>query len=212
MSLEKRLETYVHSKSGAAHRRCRSQEVSNIYENTERNTHAHTHTYTHNHIYLSIHINFYIRVLSMPRPMSNAGSPCISDLWVNGSLAMIIDTNLHTFRSWLLDLPRHLVPGIGRSVTDLIQDVVRCACRHQPAQGHLPTSWGHHGLHWRPGTLSSSCFTHTHAHIYIYILTLPEKLWNIWKAQCKHPYLTFPANHNVKYILVCLPNIPSLFW
>ena len=80
----------------------------------------------HAHIHPPIHIHFQIRVLSMPHCMSNTDSPCISVLWVNRCLAIIIDT----FRPWFLGLPRPLLPGIGRSATDLIQDAARCACRH----------------------------------------------------------------------------------
>ena len=53
---------------------------------------------------------------------------CTSDLRVNGSHVTNIDIRLHTFRPWLLDLPRPKKPEIGKIVTNLMQDAAHWTC------------------------------------------------------------------------------------
>ena len=67
--------------------------------------------------------------LAAPGYVGNTGFPSIFVLGVSGSQVTDTDINLHTFRPFLFmlnSLPRPLVPRIGRSVTDFIQDVARC--------------------------------------------------------------------------------------
>ena len=60
---------------------------------------------------------------------SNTGSPCVSVFWVNASQATLFTSLFKHSDNVFLCFHRLLLTGIAKSVTGLIQDVVRCTCK-----------------------------------------------------------------------------------